>query len=55
MPLVNRPQQIEPCLNSTLATDYRRRVGLVDTVVVNASPGEKRRFFRDTAGEFYRL
>jgi len=40
---------------STLATDYRRWVDLVDAVVTGASTADKRRLFRDTAREFYRL
>jgi len=40
---------------STLATDYRRWVDLVDAVVADATTGEKRRLFGDTAREFYRL
>jgi L-fuconolactonase len=40
---------------STLATDYRRWVDLVDLVTADANSGEKRRLFRDTARDFYRL
>jgi L-fuconolactonase len=40
---------------SELATRYSRWVQLVDAVVVNAQPSEKRRLYRDNAISFYRL
>lgn len=40
---------------SELATDYARWVAVVDQVAAGASEAEKRRLFRDTAIDFYRL
>ena len=38
-----------------LATRYSRWVALVDAIVAGASAAERRRLYRDTAIEFYRL
>ena len=40
---------------SELATSYRRWVDLVDQVVADASPEERRKLYRDNARRFYRL
>jgi L-fuconolactonase len=40
---------------STLATSYPRWVALVDAVAAGASPADRRRLWRETAIDFYRL